>query len=71
MSIGIGRRPGQRNAPTVLNALHSKTQFWDGRVDTLEQQAALPITNTFEMSSASVSDAVSKIDPAMETGGRG
>ena len=22
---------GQRNAPTVLNALYNKTQFWDGR----------------------------------------
>ena len=41
--------PGQRNAPTILNALYNKTQFWDGRVDTLEQQAALPITNPFEM----------------------
>jgi cytochrome c peroxidase len=33
----------------------------DGRVTTLEQQAALPITNPFEMGSASVSDAVSRI----------
>jgi cytochrome c peroxidase len=33
VSIGIGRA-GQRNAPTILNALYNKTQFWDGRVDT-------------------------------------
>jgi cytochrome c peroxidase len=61
VSIGIGGRAGERNAPTILNALYNKTQFWDGRVNTLEQQAALPITNPAEMGSASVSDAVSKI----------
>ncbi|WP_029582753.1 cytochrome-c peroxidase [Bradyrhizobium sp. URHD0069] len=61
VSVGIHGRVGQRNAPTVLNALYNKTQFWDGRVTTLEQQAALPITNPFEMGSASIGDAVSRI----------
>ena len=60
-SIGIHGRVGQRNAPTVLNALYNKHQFWDGRVNTLEQQAAMPITNPFEMGSASIADAVSRI----------
>ena len=36
-SIGVKGRVGQRNAPTILNALYNKTQFWDGRVNTLEQ----------------------------------
>jgi cytochrome c peroxidase len=61
VSVGIHGRVGQRNAPTVLNALYNKHQFWDGRVATLEQQAALPITDPFEMGSASVGDAVSRI----------
>ena len=61
VSVGIHGRVGQRNAPTILNALYNKTQFWDGRVSTLEQQAALPITNPFEMGAASIGDAVSKI----------
>src|SRR5215467_11046415 len=61
VSIGIHGRVGQRNAPTLLNALYNKTQFWDGRVNTLEEQAALPITNPFEMGSASIGDAVSRI----------
>ena len=61
LSVGILGRVGQRNAPTVLNALYNKTQFWDGRVHTLEQQAALPITNPFEMGSSSIADAVSRI----------
>jgi cytochrome c peroxidase len=66
VSIGIGGGAGQRNAPTILNALYNKTQFWDGRVDTLEEQAALPITNPFEMGAASIRDAVSNI--ASDTG---
>src|SRR4029077_9046515 len=60
-SVGIHGRVGQRNAPTILNALYNKTQFWDGRVNTLEQQAALPITNPIEMGSVSIGDAVSRI----------
>jgi Di-haem cytochrome c peroxidase len=39
LSVGIHGRVGQRNAPAVLNALYNKTQFWDGRVNTLEEQA--------------------------------
>ena len=61
VSVGIHGHVGQRNAPTILNALYNKHQFWDGRVNTLEQQAALPITNPFEMGSPSVADAVSTI----------
>jgi cytochrome c peroxidase len=61
VSIGIHGRAGQRNAPTLLNALYNRTQFWDGRVATMEQQAALPITNPFEMGSVSIGDAVSRV----------
>ena len=61
VSVGIHGRVGQRNAPTILNALYNKHQFWDGRVTTLEQQAALPITNPFEMGSTSVGEAISRI----------
>jgi cytochrome c peroxidase len=60
-SIGIEGRVGQRNAPTILNALYNKTQFWDGRVKTLEEQAALPIINPVEMGQPSMEAAVTKI----------
>jgi cytochrome c peroxidase len=59
--VGIKGRVGQRNAPTVLNALFNKTQFWDGRVKTLEEQAALPIVNPIEMGQPSMDAAVAKI----------
>jgi cytochrome c peroxidase len=61
VSVGIKGRVGQRNAPTVLNALYNKAQFWDGRVDTLEEQAALPIVNHFEMGQPTLDAAVAQV----------
>src|SRR5467141_1513698 len=61
VSVGIHGRVGQRNAPTVLNALYNKTQFWDGRVKTLEEQAALPIVNAVEMGHPNLDAAVAQI----------
>jgi cytochrome c peroxidase len=60
-SIGVRGQVGQRNAPTVMNALYNKFQFWDGRVRTLEEQAALPITNPIEMGQPSLDAAVAAI----------
>ena len=60
-SIGIQGRVGQRNAPTILNALYNKTQFWDGRAKTLEEQAALPIVNSIEMGQPNLNAAVARI----------
>ncbi len=61
LSVGIKGRLGQRNAPTILNALYNKTQFWDGRVNTLEEQAANPIVNAFEMGHPNLDAAVAQI----------
>ncbi len=60
-SVGIKGRVGQRNAPTILNALYNKTQFWDGRVNTLEEQATLPIVNAVEMGHPNLDAAVAQI----------
>ena len=60
-SVGVKGRVGQRNAPTVLNALYNKTQFWDGRVNTLEEQAGLPIFNSHEMGQPNLDAAVAQI----------
>src|SRR5438445_9185073 len=61
VSIGIKGRIGQRNAPTVLNAFYNKTQFWDGRVKTLEEQTALPIANPSEMGQPSLDAAAVQV----------
>src|SRR5438445_1874095 len=60
-SIGVKGRVGQRNSPTILNALYNKTQFWDGRVKSLEEQAALPIANPSEMGQPNLDAAVARI----------
>lgn len=45
----IAGRKGDRNSPTVLNAVLHDSQFWDGRAKTLEEQAKGPILNPVEM----------------------
>ncbi|EIM77134.1 Cpx [Nitritalea halalkaliphila LW7] len=40
---------GDRNSPTVLNAVLHDTQFWDGRAADLTEQAKGPILNPVEM----------------------
>lgn len=51
-STGIGKQVGNRNSPTILNAAYAKTQFWDGRATSLEEQALGPIENPIEMGHA-------------------
>jgi cytochrome c peroxidase len=51
----------QRHSPTVLNAMFNATQFWDGRVATLEDQAKLPILNPIEMGQKSGEDVMKKV----------
>lgn len=52
VSEGIGKKQGNRNAPTVINAAYQKHLFWDGRANSLEEQAKGPIANPKEMTSA-------------------
>ncbi|HXH28004.1 MAG TPA: cytochrome c peroxidase [Candidatus Polarisedimenticolia bacterium] len=49
VSLGINGQSGARNAPTVMNRLFSKEQFWDGRAADLEAQALGPVQNPIEM----------------------
>lgn len=48
-SIGHRWQQGPINAPTVLNASLNVAQFWDGRAQTLKEQAGGPIANPAEM----------------------
>lgn len=49
LSIGVFGAHGGRNAPTVWNAGLRKAFFWDGRANSLEEQAKGPIMNPVEM----------------------
>lgn len=46
---GVGGKKGGRNSPTVINSAFQKFQFWDGRANTLEEQALGPMQNPIEM----------------------
>ncbi len=50
-TVGIGHdhQLGSRNVPSLFNAWYFKKFFWDGRADSLEQQAVAPISNELEM----------------------
>lgn len=47
--VGIKGLLGGRNSPVSYNRILSDKQFWDGRADSLEDQAIGPIANAIEM----------------------
>ena len=47
--VGIRSQEGNRNSPVAYNRIFSTLQFWDGRADSLEEQAKGPIENPLEM----------------------
>lgn len=49
VSIGIAGKKGGVSAPPVFNAAYNAFQFWDGRADSLEDQAQGPVGNPVEM----------------------
>ena len=49
VSTGIGGAQGTRNAPAIINRGYGRSFFWDGRAQTLEQQALEPILNPREL----------------------
>ncbi|MGJ4789868.1 cytochrome-c peroxidase [Leptospira koniambonensis] len=58
VSKGIKNLTGTRNAPTVLNAVYYKTQFWDGRRNDLESQSKDPLLNPVEHGLSSHDDLI-------------
>ncbi len=50
-SLGHAQRVNRRNSPTLLNVWHYHRLFWDGRSNSLEDQAFAPINNETEMNS--------------------
>ncbi len=53
-SIGARGSSGSRNAPGLMNVAYDTTFFWDGRANSLEMQAGMPILNPVEMANDSV-----------------
>jgi cytochrome c peroxidase len=65
-SMGVHAKFGQRNAPTVLDAMFNIAQFWDGRAPTLEDQAEQPILNPVEMGMPDSQAVVAKVNSITE-----
>lgn len=49
VSVGVYHQKGGRNTPSAMNQSDRNAYFWDGRAETLEQQALGPIANPVEM----------------------
>ncbi len=61
-SEGVEGKLGGVNAPTVFNAVYNFVQFWDGRAQTLADQAAGPPVNPVEMASPNFDAIVAKLN---------
>jgi cytochrome c peroxidase len=48
-STGVGDQVGGANSPTVINTAYADSLFWDGRSESLEDQALGPMENPIEM----------------------
>lgn len=49
VSLGVENKKGNVQSPTVFNARYNFKQFWNGRADTLKEQADGPLHNPVEM----------------------
>ncbi len=61
VSMGVHGLTGGRNAPTVWNSAFHSVQFWDGRVNLLEDQARGPVTNPVEMGMSDIEQAMDRV----------
>ncbi len=51
----------ERNTPALWNVAYMRMLFWDGRADSLETQAIIPLTHLDEMGSTSHSEMVAEL----------
>lgn len=49
VSFGHDRTSGERNAKSIINVAYATSLFWDGRAESLEDQAKFPIQDEKEM----------------------
>ncbi len=61
--VGVTGKPLRRRAPTLINRAYGRSQFYDGRAATLEEQIPGPVTNPDEMGTTApaAAEAISRI----------
>ena len=60
-SFGVNQVIGTRHAPTIINAAFQSTFDWDGKSNTLEEQAARPIFNDVELHNNNWSELIARL----------
>lgn len=65
-SPGSTGQNGERNTPTVYNAARQFRQFWDGRAESVEDQAIFPVINPIEHGLADEATVLVKINEKQE-----
>jgi len=63
-SLGVSSKRLARNSPSLFNAIYSNTLFWDGRVNSLSEQAVFPLTSKIEHGFENDNDIVSIVKNA-------
>lgn len=61
-SFGHGRAKGRRNAMTLFTVGYKSEFFWDGRAESLEQQALAPLADTREMANDDFSEIAERVN---------
>ena len=64
VSLGVGGHSGTRNAPSLLGVGANSPLFWDGRADTLEEQATFPLFSAMEMGLSGEAELLSRVSAA-------
>lgn len=65
VAVGIRGQIGARSAPTLVNRAYGRSQFWDGRARSLEEQVLEPIVNPKELD-LTINEAVERLASAAE-----
>jgi cytochrome c peroxidase len=61
LAVGVFGRVGRRNSPSLVNRGFGRSQFWDGRAASLEDQVLQPIRDPNEMD-LSIEQAIARIE---------
>jgi cytochrome c peroxidase len=62
VSFGHGRATGKRNAPSLFTAGYQSSFFWDGRAQSLEEQALGPLSDGREMANAELAGVAERVN---------
>ncbi|MBU3262173.1 hypothetical protein KPG71_19305 [Roseovarius sp. PS-C2] len=65
-SFGHARTEGRRNAPALFAAARRTPLFWDGRAQTLKEQALFPLADPTEMANHDLGDVADRLQNTLE-----